>query len=455
MKDVIGVILAGGVGKRFQSALPKAFHTILEVPMAGYPIRAMKKAGVQKIFLVAPKGYEELAANIHPNIVVQEAVTGTAKALLTLTNTLRKFRGSLLVMNADLPLMQPDSLKEFLRAHQEKKAFASLMYTQMCNPEGYGRILVKNEKAEIKEESELSSEEKKEKKVNVGVYMFPCPEIFSYLKKIPPADSGEYYLPRVFHLFTQDRKKVELFELRDETEGTGVNTREDFSYVTDILALRIINHWQKQGVTFEVCGAICIGPDVELQQDCIIRSGTYILGKSSIEQGAVIGPHAYLKDCWIGKGTVVKFSYLEECRVGKGCVIGPFAHLRPKTVLGEDVRVGNFVEIKNSRLASGVRAAHLSYLGDAKIGQNANIGAGTITCNYDGMQKHRTEIEAGAFIGSNSTLIAPIKIGKQAYTAAGSTITRNVQNFALAISRSQQLNIPDWAKKRRKKPTSA
>ncbi|MHA2609542.1 MAG: bifunctional UDP-N-acetylglucosamine diphosphorylase/glucosamine-1-phosphate N-acetyltransferase GlmU [bacterium JZ-2024 1] len=454
MRKTIGLIMAGGIGKRFHSEIPKVFHPLLGVPLVEYPVRALKEAGITRFYLVVQKGYEALAEGITGNRVIQEGVTGTARAVLSAQKYLKDFHGYLLVLSGDVPLITAKSLREFLENHRKNKAFASLMGARMDSAAGYGRILVKGFQVEVREAEELSEEERERHLVNVGIYLFPCPEIFGYLEKIPPAASGEYYLPRVFSLFAWEKKKVALYELVDPAEGKGINTREELTEVTISLRHRILHHWQEKGVTFEDLNTILVGPDVVFQPDCFIHSGSYLIGRTLVEKHCVVGPFAYLCDVHLGEGSRVWFSHLDGCRIGKKCEIGPFARLRPGTVLEDEVRIGNFVEVKNSHISSRVKAAHLSYLGDVTIGASANIGAGTITCNYDGIKKHRTRIGEGAFIGSHTTLVAPVEVGKEAYTAAGSVITASVPAYALAIARSRQVLKKNWVRLRKKRELS-
>ncbi|MFN4182726.1 MAG: DapH/DapD/GlmU-related protein, partial [bacterium] len=260
--------------------------------------------------------------------------------------------------------------------------------------------------------------------------------------------------PRVFSLFAREEKKIFVYELAEPTEGKGVNTREEFTESTILLHHRILRHWQEEGVTFEDLNSIWVGPDVVFQPDCFIHTGSYLIGKTVVERDCVVGPFAFLRDVHLGQGSRVWFSHLEECRTGKKCEIGPFARLRPGTILEDEVHIGNFVEVKNSHIGSRVKAAHLSYLGDATVGKSANIGAGTITCNYDGIKKHPTTIGEGAFIGSHTTLVAPVEVGKEAYTAAGSVITASVPAYTLAIARSRQVLKKNWVHTRKKRELS-
>ncbi|MFN4181832.1 MAG: sugar phosphate nucleotidyltransferase, partial [bacterium] len=240
MRKTIGLVMAGGIGKRFHSEIPKVFHPVLGVPMVEYPIRALKEAGITSIYLVVQKGYEALAEGINANKVVQKGVTGTARAVLSAQKHLSHFHGNLLVLSGDVPLITAKSLREFLDNHWKSRAFASLMGARMVSDSGYGRILTKGTQVEIREADEMAENEKKRYLANVGIYLFPCPEIFAYLKKIPPATSGEYYLPRVFSLFAREEKKIFVYELAEPTEGKGVNTREEFTESTILLHHRIL-----------------------------------------------------------------------------------------------------------------------------------------------------------------------------------------------------------------------
>ncbi len=420
---VAGVVLAAGVGKRFQSPLPKVFHPLLGRKMVVYPIRALQEAGASRILVVIQKGWEKWLEPDAPGveIVYQPKVTGTAEAVLMTQPHLHNFRGLLLVINGDVPLITPQTLKAFIQDYMVRKLSASFIAVKVENPAGYGRVLLspRGEFLQIVEEAHLTQKQKREKRVNGGVYLFPAPEIFPCLQKVPRHPiTGEAYLPEVLTMLKQKGKKVGVFETLNKEEVLGINTRRDFGHAIRILRQRVNEKWMLAGVTLEDPDSTFIDIDAEIQPDAIIKPFVVIEGNTKIQRGAVIGP---------------------------------FAHIRPQTVIGPGAHIGNFVEVKNSRIGAETKASHHAYLGDATIGKGVNIGAGTITCNYDGFQKYPTTIEEGAFIGSDSILVAPLKIGKSAYTAAGSVLTRNVPPFALAISRARERHISRWVTGRKRK----
>jgi len=459
MKRFAGVVLAAGLGTRMRSETAKVMHPILGRPMLTYPLAALRQLKPSKISVVI--GHQgdlvEAAFNGQPDLVFgrQIAMEGTADAFKTGLTALRNLDldGAILVLNGDMPLVRKETLQTLFAAHGRGTSKNSLTVGTFITdvPGSYGRIL-RNKQDRITgivENKDASAEQRLIREVNGGIYLIE-PEVLSLIDKIRPKNAaGEYYLTDIVALAAKAGFKVGGCMVGQE-DLMGVNSRRELAEAADVLRLRIISGLMDSGVSVMHPESTFIHPDVKIGRDTIIYPNVIIEGSCRIGDGCTLYPGVRLVNAAIGKGVVIKDSSLiEESRVGDGCFVGPFAHLRPGSLLKKDVKVGNFVELKKTVLESGSKAMHLSYLGDASIGKNVNIGAGTITCNYDGINKNKTTIGEGAFIGSDTQLIAPVRIGKGAYVGAGSTVTSDVPSEALAVSRSKQQNIKGWAKKRK------
>lgn len=451
--------MAAGLGTRMRSETAKVMHPILGRPMLTYPLAALRQLKPSKISVVI--GHQgdlvEAAFNGQPDLVFgrQIAMEGTADAFKTGLTALRNLDldGAILVLNGDMPLVRKETLQTLFAAHGRGTSKNSLTVGTFITdvPGSYGRIL-RNKQDRITgivENKDASAEQRLIREVNGGIYLIE-PEVLSLIDKIRPKNAaGEYYLTDIVALAAKAGFKVGGCMVGQE-DLMGVNSRRELAEAADVLRLRIISGLMDSGVSVMHPESTFIHPDVKIGRDTIIYPNVIIEGSCRIGDGCTLYPGVRLVNAAIGKGVVIKDSSLiEESRVGDGCFVGPFAHLRPGSLLKKDVKVGNFVELKKTVLESGSKAMHLSYLGDASIGKNVNIGAGTITCNYDGINKNKTTIGEGAFIGSDTQLIAPVRIGKGAYVGAGSTVTSDVPSEALAVSRSKQRNIKGWAKKRK------
>ncbi len=448
------VILAAGLGKRMKSDTPKVLHEALGKSMLQHVIDAVKPLKPSKIVIVVGNGADKVkqaTAGDGVSFVLQKELLGTGDAVAAAKSELSK--GITLILNGDGPLITTKTLKSFFTRHKRNKNTLSVLSFIDESLSGYGRVF-RDEKGgvvSIVEDKHASeSERRKFIELNGGIYLIDT-EALSHLDGIKRnSSSGEYYLTDLVELIAGDGKKVDAYNCPPE-DIRGVNSRDDLYQVSDILRKRIISKWLDSGVTFIDPNTAVIHPSVRIGTDTIIYPNTYLEGSTSIGKNCVIYPGTRINNSSLGDNVIVKDSTLiEESKIAQGATIGPFAHLRPLSNIGRNAKVGNFVEIKKSTLGEGAKASHLSYLGDAKIGSNVNIGAGTITCNYDGKNKFITEIESGVFIGSDSQLVAPVRIGKGAYVGAGSTITKNVPSDALAISRTRQDNLEGWAKKKRK-----
>ena len=447
------VILAAGLGKRMKSGMPKVLHEALGKPMLQYVIDAVKLLKPSRTIVVIGTGADEVRRRIKDDsvsFVLQKRLLGTGNALSIARKELKK--GTVLVLNGDCPLMTTGTLRKFLSKHRSRKNLVSFLSFKDKSMSGYGRIIrdSNGKVTGIVEDKHATPDEKKRcRELNGGVYILETGAL-DYLGKIKKnPSSGEYYLTDIVEIACGAGKRVDAYGCPTE-EISGVNSRVHLYQVTEILRKRIILKWMERGVTFIDPDTSVVHTTVSIGKDSIIYPNTYLEGTTSIGKNCIIYPGTRIADSTLGNGVVVKDSTLiEESKVGDGTSIGPFAHLRPLNRIGRNVKIGNFVEVKKSTLADGTKASHLTYLGDADVGKNVNIGAGTITCNYDGKNKFRTEIEADVFIGSDSQLVAPVRIGKGAYVAAGATVTRDVPPDSLAISRKRQENLIDWVKKRK------
>lgn len=449
------VILAAGLGKRMKSDIPKVLHRIFDRPIIQFVADSVKGLGAEdNIVVIGPhsEGIKEVLQGYPVRFVLQERPLGTGDALRKAIETLKGFDGTVLVLNGDTPLIETSLLKRFIKLHEKMKEDISIISFKVEGEHSYGRILREGDKVVgIIEDKDASSTQKEIREVNSGIYAIES-RALSLLEDIKiNKKKGEYYLTDVVGIGVDRGYKVGAHILGSEMELTGINTREELHNAGLYLRDRVVARLVDRGVSFIDESSVFIHPDVMIGKDTIIYPNVFIEGKSKIGKGCRIYPNARIVDSIIGNGVTIKDStVIEESVIRDNSTIGPFAHLRPGSVIESSCKIGNFVEIKKSVIGKGTKASHLSYLGDAEIGSNANIGAGTITCNYDGREKHKTVIEDGAFIGSDTQLVAPVKIGKGAYVGAGSTITEDVPPRSLAISRVRQRNIRGWVIKRLK-----
>ena len=443
------LILAAGKGTRMKSELPKVLHKVCGVPMVQKIVNTCSKIGsIENILILGHKKEEVLKVLPNMQYVVQEEQLGTGHAVIQAKDKLKDFDGTVMILCGDTPLLREETLKELYNYHKQTGATTTILTSIYENPFGYGRIVKENETViGIVEEKEASEEIRAIKEVNAGVYCFESKDLLSALDRIDNKnEKGEYYLTDVIAINVRDGKKVEAFLLEDNDEILGINSKIELEKANCIMKNRINEKHMENGVIFIDKNSVYIEESVEIGQDTIIYPGALLQGDTVIGQNCEILGNTRVIDCNIGNNVRVESSVLEESVVEDRVTIGPFAHLRPKSHLKEEVHIGNFVEIKKSVLEKGVKAGHLTYLGDATVGEKTNIGAGTITCNYDGKNKFKTTIGKNAFIGSDTMLVAPINIGENALVGAGSVITKDVPENALAVSRSKQVIKFDWRK---------
>ena len=452
MKNRYAIILAAGQGTRMKSKLKKELHSILGRPMIRYVLQALKPSAVDQLITVVGHSSEEVMKQIGDasEFVVQEEQLGTAHAVLQAKSLLKDKQGTTIVVCGDTPLITGDTFKKLFDYHESLQSKATILSTKVADPTGYGRVLRSDDKdvERIVEHKDATDDEKLVNEINTGTYCFDNEALFAALDKVDNKNAQqEYYLPDVIEILKAAGEKIVAYRTDNEGETMGINDRVALANAEKVMKNRLNEQHLRNGVTMIDPATTYIGPDVVIEQDVIIQPGTMILGETTIGSGTLIGPHTEIENCVIGKDSVIRQSVVKDSKIGNKANIGPFAHIRPETVLNDHARVGNFVETKKAHIGEGTKVSHLSYIGDAEIGKHTNIGCGTITVNYDGKEKHQTTIGDHAFIGCNANLIAPVDIGEGALIAAGSTITEDVPKDALAIARAKQASKEGYAKK--------
>ena len=443
------VILAAGKGTRMKSDLPKVLHKVNGIPMVKKIIDVCNSIGAEENILILGHKKEMVLETLGDlKFVTQEEQLGTGHAVIQAKDELKDYDGDVMILCGDTPLVKEETLKKLYDHHRETRASTTILTSIYENPFGYGRIVKENGKVVgIVEEKEATSEIKAIKEVNAGIYCFNAKDLFDALSRIDNNnEKGEYYLTDVIGINVKDGKKVECFTLEDNREILGVNSKVELAMAGEILRERKNIQLMDQGVIMIDPKTTYIEETVKIGQDTVIYPGVILQGNTKIGENCEILGNSRIIDSEIHDNVKIESSVIEESVVESKATIGPFAHLRPKSHLKEEVHVGNFVEIKKSTLEKGVKAGHLTYLGDATVGAKTNIGAGTITCNYDGVNKSKTIIGENAFIGSDTMLVAPVEIGDSAVIGAGSVITKNVPSKALAVARGKQVIKFDWRK---------
>ena len=463
MNPVFVVILAAGKGTRMKSALPKVLHAAAGLPLIEHVLRLADSASPTLTVLIIGHQAEQLRralAHRHDlQFALQEPQLGTGHALLQAETALARRPGTVVLLSGDVPLLQARTLQSLLRRHEASGAAATVVTAAVADPAGYGRIVREGGQiVRIVEHKDASDAERAITEINSGIYAFDAAPLFDALRQIGSANAqGEYYLPDLVRIYRQRGLTVETLALDDAREIMGVNSRSELAQVAGILKMARNEELMASGVTLVDPATAYIGPDVTIGSDTVIHPNVHLEGRTRIGAGCQILPNVRIVDSTLEDGVVVdSFSMLAESIVRRGARIGPFARLRPGADVGEEAHIGNFVELKKTRIGRGSKASHLTYLGDATIGEGVNIGAGTITCNYDGVNKHETTIEDGAFIGSDTQLIAPVRVGRGAYVGAGSSITEDVPAGSLAVARGRQTVKEGWAaaKKQARKSTT-
>lgn len=453
--DLALVLMAAGKGTRMRSRLPKVLHTVCGRPILLHALELGRELGARRRVVVVGSGEDRVREAVHGmdvELVRQSEQLGTGHAALQAREALADHDGPVIVMNGDHPLYRARTFQALLDVWAQKKAGLAILVTNMPDPSGYGRVLrdAGGRVARIVEENECSDTMKRISEVNLGGYVADARTLFELLSRVRNDNAkGEYYLTDVVEIALATGRTVESASAEDWCESMGINTRVELARAEALLRERIAERLMLAGVTLRDPASTWIEVDVEIGEDTEIAGGVVIRAGSRIGSGCRIDPGVVIETSVIGDDVHLKPGcFIESSRIGNGCEVGPNAHLRPGADLRDDVRVGNFVEIKNSVLGRGTKADHLSYIGDTDVGEGVTIGCGAITVNYDGAKKHRTTIGDRAFVGCNSNLIAPVTIEAEAYVAAGSTITKPVPGGSLAVARGQQRNIEGWRKKR-------
>lgn len=458
--QVCTIVLAAGRGKRMRSGRVKLLHVLAGSPMIGHVARAAADLKPRVLAAVVGNQAEEVSAALSAaaegiRFVEQKQQLGTAHAVLQAERLMRaegKGCKEVLILNGDVPLIRPSTLRALLRHHRRTGAAATVLSTMVDDPAGYGRVVrgEKRNQLRIVEHRDARRTEARIREVNAGLYCVDSKVLFGALRKTGRANAqGEYYLPDIFPILSRAGRRVEAYLHPEAEEVLGVNDRVELARAAKILYRRMAEDLMKRGVTILDPDCTYVDPRSRVGRDTVLHPMVRLEGETIVGRNATIGAMTRLVDSRVGAGAVVlDMCVITESRIGPGARVGPLAHLRPGTVLEAGVHVGNFVEVKKSRLGKGSKANHLTYLGDATIGKECNIGAGTITCNYDGVEKHPTILEDGVFIGSDTQLVAPVKVGRGAYVGAGATITKEVPAGALAISRAPQRIVEGWVERK-------
>ncbi|HBI23693.1 MAG TPA: bifunctional UDP-N-acetylglucosamine diphosphorylase/glucosamine-1-phosphate N-acetyltransferase GlmU [Nitrospiraceae bacterium] len=455
---IITIILAAGLGKRMKSGLAKVLHPVAGIPMILYPVKVAEEISSERIIVVVghqADRVKDVLSGRDVEIVQQVEQKGTADAVRLAMDSLKGYKGMLVVLCGDVPLITPKTISGLISAHRDRGAIMTVLTTEVEDPSGYGRIVRSSDGSilRIVEERDADNEIKKIKEIHSGTYVFDSLFLSEVLREIKSENAQrEFYLTDSIETGLKKGFKVYAYKTIEREEIIGINSRNELAMANIIMRRRINNRHMLNGVTMINPDNTYVGMDVSIGQDVTIYPGATIEGNTTIGSRSVIYPNSRIVNSQIGSDVNIKdSSVIEDSRIGDGSQVGPFAHLRPGTILDKNVRIGNYVELKKAFMGEGSKANHLTYLGDAEIGSDVNIGAGTITCNYDGKKKHRTTIGDGVFVGSDVQFVAPVKIGEGAFIAAGSTVTKDVPPGSLAISRVEQKNMEGWVEKRKKR----
>lgn len=446
----MAVILAAGQGKRMKSKLYKVLHPVCGKPMVGHVHDTIREAGVTRTVVIVGHGAEAVQGYLgdKAEYALQQEQLGTGHAVKQAKALLGEENGTTIIICGDTPLVTPETVEGLIAHHESKGAAATVLTAELPDPHGYGRVVRDKAGSVIKivEQKDCSAEENAINEINTGTYCFDNAKLFKALDQVTNQNAQqEYYLTDVIGILRGEGEAVEGYLALDPAESIGVNDRVALSEAERYMKERIVRRHMLGGVTVIDPASTYIGSEVEIGADTVLHPGTILTGTTRIGEFCVVGPNANLTNTIVHDHAEIRYSVLDDAEVGQSTSVGPFAYLRPGARLGEHVKVGDFVEVKNATIDDNSKVSHLSYIGDAKVGKNVNIGCGAITVNYDGYNKSITEIEDDAFIGSNVNLIAPVHIGRGAYVVAGSTITSDVPDNDLAIARSRQENKSGYA----------
>ena len=444
-------VLAAGKGTRMKSDLPKVLQPLAGATLVERVLRSCEHLAPERRLLIvghqAERVEQSLAGHAGAEFVLQQPQNGTGHAVQQLLGPLAGFEGELLVLNGDVPLLRPETLAELLDSHRRSGAAVTLLSARLADPSGYGRVFAdaNGRVSAIVEHRDCTEEQRANPLTNAGIYCFNWPKLAAVLPQLTTDnDQGELYLTDTIALLEPAMHR----EVADSDEILGINDRLHLAQCEAVLQQRLREHWMREGVTFTDPASCTLSDGTRFGRDVVVDPQCHFRGEVQIGDRCHIGPGCLIENSTLAEEVEVLLSVVRDARVARGCAIGPYAQLRAQAVLAEDCRIGNFVEVKNSTLAAGVKANHLSYLGDADLGAAVNVGAGTITANFDGVRKHRTVIGAGSKTGANSVLVAPIVLGEGVTVAAGSTLTQDVPAGCLALGRARQVVKEGWSASR-------
>ncbi|MEK6690173.1 MAG: bifunctional UDP-N-acetylglucosamine diphosphorylase/glucosamine-1-phosphate N-acetyltransferase GlmU [Nitrospirota bacterium] len=458
MKKLAVLILAAGIGKRLKSRKAKVLHTIAGEPMIMHVLKKAIALTPLKIIIIIGHQSEAVKACIKESsqaikFVEQKGLLGTAHAVLQAEKSLHDFDGTVLILSGDVPLIGDENLRFLYESHRKAGNDLTIVSTVLTDPSGYGRVLRDANGGVIRiiEDRDATEEEKKIREINTGIYAAEKEFLFTAVKGVKRENTQqEYYLTDIIEIAVREGRNIGAITVKNAIEVMGINTRVELADAERYFRERKLSDLMLNGVTIVDPANTYIGPSVSIGIDSIICPNTFLEGMTTIGEDCVIYPNVRIIDSHLGNRVVVKeCCFILEGEIEDEAIIGPFAHLRPETVIKRGAKIGNFVEVKKSTVGEGSKALHLSYIGDTTIGKGVNIGAGTITCNYDGTKKYPTIIEDEVFVGSDTQFVAPVRVGRGAVIAAGSTITKDVPRDALAISRVEQKNKEDWVRKKK------
>lgn len=460
---LVAIVMAAGKGTRMASERPKVLHEMAGEPLLGFvlaQIDTLREQGVaSRAIAVVGHGADQVRRYLRQvwpwaEDALQEPQLGTGHAIMQVAPALQGFQGTVAILNGDIPLFEAATLQEMLLVHEGQEARLTFLTVDHPDPDGLGRILrdPNGRVTGIVEHRDATPEQRAISEINVGLYLAHWPTLSAALDLLTNGnEQGEYYLTDAIAALVQAGHKVAAFKTQDLAQTAGINNRAELVAAAGIWRQRCNAGFLRRHVTIEDPQTCWIGPRVRIAADTTIEPGVQIHGGTRIGSGCLIGSHSRLVDVLVGDRVTIRSSDIVDSEIGDRTTIGPFARLRDRAIVGENARIGNFVELKKVLMGDGAKAAHLTYLGDAEIGRGSNIGCGTVTCNYDGERKHRTVIGEGVFIGTNNTLVAPLTIGDGAYSAAGSTLTQDVPAGALAVARSRQVIKDGWVAARKAK----
>ena len=452
MPNVYAVVLAAGQGTRMKSKLYKVLHPVCGKPMVEHVVDHVSQLGAEKIVSIVGFGAETVEATLghKSEYALQEEQLGTAHAVQQAEQILGDLEGITLVVCGDTPLIRTETMQALIDQHQAVGAKATILTAIADNPTGYGRI-IRDENGQVKgnvEQKDATPEQQRIQEINTGTYCFDNRALFETLHKVDNDNAqGEYYLPDVIRILQEQGEVVSAYTTPDFDETLGVNDRVALAQAEQLMRKRIAEKHMREGVTIISPEQTVISADAVIGRDTLLLPGTIIEGATVIGEECVIGPQTHLVNSTVGTASTIHSSYIEHSQIGNQTTVGPFAHIRPDSAIGNEVKIGNFVEVKKSTIGDQTKLSHLSYIGDATLGTNVNVGCGSITVNYDGKNKHQTTIGNDVFIGCNSNLVAPVTIEDESFVAAGTTVTQNVPKRSLAIGRARQENKEGYVDK--------